>query len=95
MKDLSMGSSQGLHEITLLHPPTKEQLYEVAEINKVEQITSNTFIVHTTNKTAEDIVNASVANNWGLIKLLPHENTLEHVFVKFTLGDDKKNKTRL
>ena len=90
MKDLSMGNSQGLHEITLLHPPTKEELYEVAEINKVEQINSNSFIVHTTNKTAEDIVHASVANNWGLIKLLPHENTLEHIFVKYTLGDNKK-----
>ena len=92
MKDLSFNSSNGLHEITLLHPPSIDQIYEVAEINKVEQLNPNTFIVHTTNKTAEDIVNATVANNWGLVKLVPHENTLEHVFVKFTLGDEKKSK---
>ncbi|MCW8922638.1 MAG: ABC transporter ATP-binding protein [Gammaproteobacteria bacterium] len=92
MKDLSFDSSNGLHEITLLHPPAVEELYEVAEINKVEQLSPGTFIVHTTNKTAEDIVNATVANNWGLIKLVPYENSLEHVFVKFTLGDEKKSR---
>ncbi len=92
MKDLSFDNSKGLHEITLLHPPIINELYEVAEINKVEQLSPNTFIVHTTNRTPEDIVNATVANNWGLIKLVPYQNTLEHVFVKFTLGDEEKNR---
>ena len=91
-QDLSFDDSKGLHEITLLHPPSIDKIYEVAKINKVEQLNPNTFIVHTTNKNAEDIVNATVANNWGLIKLVPYQNTLEHVFVKFTLGDENKNR---
>lgn len=87
MEDLLEKRSTGSHEITLLHPPTTKQLYEAAGINKVEKLSKNTFIVHTTNPTPEDITNAAVANNWGLIKLIPHERTLEQVFIDLTLGD--------
>ena len=82
-------TSTGYYEIELLHPPKIELLYEVAEINKVEQLSKNTFIVHTSKITAEDIANAAIANNWGLTKLCPHKRTLEQIFVELTLSDEK------
>ncbi|MCK5003136.1 MAG: ATP-binding cassette domain-containing protein [Gammaproteobacteria bacterium] len=94
MDDLLATQAKGLHEITLLHPPSIEQLYGTAEINKVEQLNKNTFMVHTTNRTAEDIVHAAVANNWGLIKVIPHERTLEQIFVDLTLGDEKLSEAK-
>lgn len=87
MEDLLGKRATGLHDITLLYPPTIKRLYETAGINKVEQINKNTFRVHTLNPTAEEIANAAVANNWGLIKLVPHERTLEQLFIDLTLGD--------
>ncbi|MDH5612419.1 MAG: ABC transporter ATP-binding protein [Gammaproteobacteria bacterium] len=91
MADLLDERTAGFHEIVLLHPPSINQIYAVADINNVERINDNTFLVHTTNSTAENIVNAAVANNWGLIKLIPHEKTLEQIFVDLTLSDEKRS----
>ncbi|MFC1588763.1 ABC transporter ATP-binding protein [Pseudomonadota bacterium] len=88
MEDLQVRRATGLHEISLLHPPAIEQLYQAADINKVEQLNKNTFLVHTTNPTADVIANAAVANNWGLTRLIPHEHTLEQIFIELTLGDE-------
>ena len=89
MEDLLDKRSSGYYEIELLHPPSIEKLYDAAKINKVEQLSIHTFIVHTTNKTAENIANAAIANNWGLVRLCPHKRTLEQIFVELTLGDEK------
>ena len=88
MEDLLDKRSSGYYEIELLHPPSIEKLYDAAKINKVEQLSIHTFIVHTTNKTAENIANAAIANNWGLVRLCPHKRTLEQIFVELTLGDE-------
>ena len=88
MADLMGKRSTGFHEITLLHPPAINRIYEAADINNIERINDHTFLVHTTNPTAENIVNAAVANNWGLIKLIPHEHTLEQIFIDLTLCDE-------
>ena len=87
MADLLDKRTTGFYEVDLLHPPVISQLYEAAGINKVEPINKNSFLVHTTNNTAEDIANAAIANNWGLIRLCPHRRTLEQIFVELTLGD--------
>lgn len=89
MDELLGKRNTGFHEISLLRPPSINQIYEAGEINNVERMDSNTFLVHTTSPSAENIVNASVANNWGLIKLVPHEHTLEQIFVDLTLSDVK------
>ena len=94
MDDLLGKRSTGFHEITLLRPPSLNQLYETADINNVERINDNTFVVHTSNMRAENIANAAVANNWGLVKLIPHENTLEQIFIDLTLGDEKNNEAK-
>ena len=87
MADLLNRSSTGFYEVDLLHPPSIDKLYKTADINKVEQIGKNSFLVHTTNTTAENIANAAIANNWGLIRLCPHQRTLEQIFIDLTLGD--------
>lgn len=89
MEDLLDQRPSGLYEIELLHPPSIEKLYDAAAINKVEQLSINSFIVHTTNMTAENIANAAIANNWGLVRLCPHKRTLEQIFVELTLGDEE------
>ena len=94
MKDLSGQHMTGQYQVTLLHPPSIDQLYESAEINNVERLGKNTFLVHTTNRTAENIANAAVANNWGLVKLVPHEHTLEQIFVELTLSDKNHSKAK-
>ena len=94
MDDLLGKRSTGFHEITLLRPPSFDQLYNTAHINNVVQINDNTFLVHTSNVNAENISNAAVANNWGLVKLIPHEHTLEQIFIDLTLGDEKNKEER-
>ena len=91
MEDLLEQRVTGLYEIKLLRPPTIDKLYHAAKINKVEKLSHNSFLVHTTNATGENIANAAVANNWGLVKLLPHKRTLEQIFVELTLGDEATN----
>ena len=94
MDDLLDKHSNGFYEITLLRPPSINQLYEIADINNVESINDNTFLVHTSNVNAENIANAAVTNNWGLVKLIPHEHTLEQIFIDLTLGDDKNKEAK-
>lgn len=83
--------SHGFFEITLLHPPGVNQLYEAAGINNVERLDDHSFLVHTSHATAETIADAAVVNNWGLVKLMPHQHTLEQIFVALTLGDENNH----
>ena len=91
MEDFLEQRTTGLYEIELLRPPAIDKLYHAAKINKVEKLSHNSFLVHTTNASGENIANAAVANNWGLVKLLPHKRTLEQIFVELTLGDEAAN----
>ncbi len=88
MDELRGGDTHGFYEVTLLRPPGVNQLYDTADINSVERLDDHTFLVHTEQVKAENIANAAVANNWGLIKLTPHQHTLEQIFIDLTLSDE-------
>ncbi|MDT8452317.1 MAG: ATP-binding cassette domain-containing protein [Gammaproteobacteria bacterium] len=90
MDELRGEHSHGFYEVTLLRPPAVNLLYETADINNIERLDEHSFLLHTSHATAENIANAAVANNWGLIKLVPHQHTLEQVFIDLTLGDEHK-----
>lgn len=87
MDELRCEHAHGFYEVTLLRPPAINQLYETAGINNVERLDAHSFLLHTSHATAENIANVAAANNWGLIKLMPHQRTLEQIFVELTLGD--------
>ena len=58
-------------------------------ITETEQLDENTFLIHTGDSSIEYLVKVAVKNDWGLYKLLPHERTLEQIFVDLTTGDDE------
>lgn len=91
MESLMGKSTAGLYEISLLNPPSINQLNDSAEISNAERINENTFLVHTANNSADDIAKLAVTNNWGLIKLMPHHRSLEQIFVELTLGDGRSD----
>ena len=55
-------------------------------IDQVEQLDTNQFIVNIST-TADELARVAVNNDWGLSKLVPHEHSLEQIFVNLTLGD--------
>ncbi|MDA3868774.1 MAG: ATP-binding cassette domain-containing protein [Gammaproteobacteria bacterium] len=88
MDELRGEPAHGFYEVTLLRPPGINQLYETAGINNVERLDERSFLLHTSHATAENIADVAVANNWGLIKLIPYQHTLEQIFIDLTLGDE-------
>lgn len=75
------------YEVTLLNPPPIHDLNNINHVNEVEQLSDNVFLFQLSKNTAEDLSRAAVENNWGLNKLVPHNQTLEQIFVELTLGE--------
>ena len=86
MKGLLAQQHTGKYEISLATPPAVAEIEALDFIDQVEQVGSNSFIVHTTSA-ADELAAIAVNNNWGLLKLVPHEHSLEQIFVNLTLGD--------
>jgi ABC-2 type transport system ATP-binding protein len=86
MKGLLEQQSTDKYEIALLRPPSIAELDAVGIIDQVEQLDSNSFIVHSKSP-ADELAATAVQHNWGLVKLVAHENSLEQIFVNLTLGD--------
>lgn len=84
----------GLYELSLLLPPTINALYEIPEINNVERLNDNTFLLQTNALSAENIASIVIENNWGLLKIQPHERVLEQIFIDLTLNDKKNNEAK-
>ncbi len=76
----------GKYEISLVKPPSVDQIRATDFIDQVEQLDTNRFIV-TISTTADQLARAAVNNDWGLSKLVPHEHSLEQIFVNLTLAD--------
>lgn len=79
----------GAYEVSFLHPPTMDNLNCLDCITQTEQLDENTFLIHTGQSSIEYLVKVAVKNDWGLYKLLPHERTLEQIFIELTAGDDE------
>jgi len=70
-------------------PPEISQLLEVAGIEQLEQISISRFKASVDNSidVAQNIISASIDNNWGLQELTPERQTLESIFVELTTTD--------
>jgi ABC-2 type transport system ATP-binding protein len=79
----------GSYEVSFLHPPPTDNLDCLDCISQTEQLDENTFLIHTGESSIEYLVKVAVKNDWGLYKLLPHERTLEQIFIELTTGDDE------
>jgi hypothetical protein len=86
MQGLQAKQHTGKYELSLVRPPAVADIDAIDFIEQVEQVDSNSFIVYTTSP-ADELAAIAVNNNWGLIKLVPHEHSLEQIFVNLTLGD--------
>jgi ABC-2 type transport system ATP-binding protein len=86
MKKLLAQQNTDRYEISLGRPPSADDLLANRVIDQVEQLDANRFIVHI-NTTADELATTVVNNNWGLNKLMPHEHSLEQIFVNLTLSE--------
>ncbi|MGD2055043.1 MAG: ATP-binding cassette domain-containing protein [Gammaproteobacteria bacterium] len=86
MKGLQAHQHTGKYELSLVRPPAVADIDAIDFIDQVEQVDSNSFIVYTTSP-ADELAAIAVHNNWGLTRLVPHEHSLEQIFVNLTLGD--------
>ena len=86
MKGLLEQQNTGRYEISLLRPPSIDDIRAANFIDQVEQLDTNHFIVNI-GTTADELASMAVNNNWGLTRLVPHEHSLEQIFVNLTLGD--------
>lgn len=78
----------GLYEIRLLQPPNIDALSEIPDINNVERLNDNTFLLQTNALSAENIASVVIENKWGLLKIQPHERVLEQIFIDLTHSDN-------
>ena len=78
----------GLYELSLLQPPNINTLSEIPEINNIERLNDNTFLLQTNDLSAENIASIVIENNWGLLKIQPHERVLEQIFIDLTHSEN-------
>ncbi len=86
MKGLLEQQGTGKYEISLGKPPSIDEIRATDFIDQVEQLDATRFIVNISS-TAEELARVAVNNDWGLSKLVPHEHSLEQIFVNLTLGE--------
>lgn|SRR5450830_632595 len=72
--------------ISMLNPPSADELLKIAGITEVEVLSANQMRVRFADDAApaEAIVQAAVKNNWGLHQIAPDQTSLEDVFVQLT-----------
>lgn len=87
MQQLLERKETGAYEIKLLRPPSVDDFHKIDCIDRVEQLDDQHFLVYISDQAAEYLTKLAVKNNWGLSELVPHERTLEQIFVELTLGD--------
>ncbi len=73
-------------QVGLRRPPAIEQLRQIREVEAVEVIDETHFrLRHSADHNpAEELVEKSVANQWGLFELVPEKRSLEQIFVELT-----------
>ena len=89
MNEMLRKQATGAYEVAFLHAPTVANLTSLGSIHHVEQLDEHRFLITTAGSSIEYLVKVAVKNDWGLFKLLPHERTLEQIFIELTTGDDE------
>ena len=46
------------------------------------------FLLQTNDLSAENIARIVIENNWGLLKIQPHERVLEQIFIDLTHSEN-------
>ena len=86
MKGLLDKQNTGKYEISLSRPPAIDEIRLTSFVDEVEQLEANSFIVNI-SAPADQLAALAVNNNWGLTRLVPHEHSLEQIFVSLTLSE--------
>ena len=86
MKGLLDKQNTGKYEISLSRPPAIDEIRLASFVDEVEQLEANSFIVNI-SAPADQLAALAVNNNWGLTRLVPHEHSLEQIFVSLTLSE--------
>lgn len=73
----------------LRHPPQTDALLKVPGVTEAEILANGMVRVRFADESdpAESIVQAAVANQWGLYQIAPDQTSLEDVFVQLTYQD--------
>lgn len=94
MDELIQNNDKGIYEVAFARTPAMSTLDALPYINSVSMSDFGRCILHTRNVSAEQIARDAVENDWGLLKLVPMQRTLEQVFVELTLNDDVVTEAR-
>ena len=89
MNELLRKQATGAYEVAFLRAPTVGDLTSLGSIHHAEQLDEHRFLITTAGSSIEYLVKVAVKNDWGLFKLLPHERSLEQIFIDLTTGDDE------
>jgi ABC-2 type transport system ATP-binding protein len=93
MAALLQKQETGLFEVAFARAPSMADLSKLPYVTGVSGSDYGRFILQTHNVSGEQICKDAVANNWGLLRLIPTQRTLEQVFVELTLGDTPASST--
>jgi ABC-2 type transport system ATP-binding protein len=88
MDSLLHRQETGIFEVAFARAPSVEMLSKLPYVTGVSGSDYGRFILTTQKVSAEQIAKDAVANDWGLLRLIPTQHTLEQVFVELTLGDN-------
>lgn len=71
-------------------PPSSNQLQALAGINLATDLGEGRFQLQAEGEQAmaEIIISAAIAQNWGLEELYREQQTLEHIFIELTSGEE-------
>lgn len=88
MSELLAKQETGIFEVAFARAPALEVLDQLPYVTRVSSSDYGRFVLHTERVSAERIAKDAVENNWGLLRLIPTQRTLEQVFVELTLADN-------
>ena len=83
--ELLQHQSTGELTVSFSNTPQTEEILALDCVEHIARKDNNDFILKCSN--TDELVKASVSNNWGLYKLIPLELSLEQIFVNLTSTD--------
>jgi ABC-2 type transport system ATP-binding protein len=78
--------------VKLMNPPSHEKLREISGVEKVEEVSLNTFKIYfsDSNEATEQIIKASVANEWRLNEIRVEKTSMDSVFAELSKNSNSK-----
>ncbi len=88
MSELLEKQETGIFEVAFARAPALDVLNQLPYVTGVSTSDYGRFVLHTERVSAERIAKDAVENDWGLLRLIPTQRTLEQVFIELTLADN-------